>query len=66
MFQALLEVERTAKELDLPTEEIRLMREQESVPVLEDLHRWLQSQYASAQPKSSFGKALFYCLKQLE
>lgn len=62
MFQALYEIERTATELDLPTEEIRLMREQESVPVLESLHRWLQSQYASAQPKSSFGKALFYCL----
>ena len=38
------------------------MREQEALPVLETFHAWLQKQYAQAQPKSSFGKALFYCL----
>jgi transposase len=62
MFQALYEIERVAKELQIPAEEIRLMREQEAVPLLETLHQWLQQQYAVAQPKSSFGKALFYCL----
>lgn len=62
MFQALYEIERTAKELGLSTDEIRLMREQEAVPLLEKFHGWLQQQYAVAQPKSSFGKALFYCL----
>jgi transposase len=62
MFQALYEIERTAKELKLPTDEIRLMREQEAVPLLDNFHDWLQKQYALAQPKSSFGKALFYCL----
>jgi len=62
MFQALYEIERTAKELDLSTDEIKKMREQEALPLLETLHDWLQKQYAVAQPKSSFGKALFYCL----
>ena len=62
MFQSLYEIERTAKELELSTDEIRMMREQESVPLLDKFHAWLQKQYAVAQPKSSFGKALFYCL----
>jgi transposase len=62
MFQALYEIERTAKELALSTDDIRMMREQEAMPLLDKLHNWLQQQYATAQPKSSFGKALFYCL----
>ncbi len=62
MFQALYEIERTAKELQLATDEIQMMREEEAVPLLDKFHGWLQRQYAMAQPKSSFGKALFYCL----
>jgi hypothetical protein len=62
MFQALYEIERTAKELELSTDEIRMMRDEEAVPLLDNFHDWLQKQYALAQPKGSFGKALFYCL----
>lgn len=62
MFQALYEIERTAKELELPVDGIQMMREEEAVPLLNKFHDWLQKQYAMAQPKSSFGKALFYCL----
>lgn len=62
MFQALYEIERTAKELGLSTEDIKLMRKQEAVPLLDTLHGWLQKQYTIAQPKSAFAKALFYCL----
>lgn len=62
MFQALYEIERTAMELGLKSEDLKLMREQESVPLLASFHLWLQEQYKLAQPKSSFGKALFYCL----
>jgi transposase len=62
MFQSLYEIERTAKELELSTDEIRMMREEEAVPLLEKFHGWLQQQYAITPPKSSYGKALFYCL----
>jgi transposase len=62
MFQALYEIEKTAKELELPTSEITLMRQQEALPLLNNFHQWLQFQYARCQPKSSFGKALYYCL----
>jgi transposase len=62
MFQALYEIERTAKELELSTDEIKMMREEEAVPLLTKFHDWLQKQYVRAQPKSPFGKALYYCL----
>jgi hypothetical protein len=62
MFQSLYEIERTAKELGLSTDEIKMMREEEAVPLLDTFHTWLQKQYMIAQPKSSFGKALYYCL----
>ena len=62
MFQALYEIERTAKELEIRGDDLKLMREQESVPILSQFHNWLHEQYAFANPKSSFGKALFYCL----
>lgn len=62
MFQKLYEVESTAKELELSCDDLKLMREEESVPYLESFHEWLQKQYSLALPKSSFGKALFYCL----
>lgn len=62
MFQSLYEIERTARDLELPSDELKLMRDQEAVPLLETFHKWLQEKYTFAQPKSSFGKALFYCL----
>lgn len=62
MFQKLYEIESTAKELELSRDDLKLMREQESVPHLQTFHEWLQQQYSLALPKSSFGKALFYCL----
>jgi len=62
MFQSLYEIERTAKELSISSNELKLMREQEAVPLLNQFHTWLQEQYLVAQPKSSFAKALFYCL----
>lgn len=62
MFQSLYEIERTARELNIKSDDLKLMREQEAVPLLDNFHAWLQAQYALAQPKSSFGKALYYCL----
>ncbi|MBX9769838.1 MAG: IS66 family transposase [Candidatus Obscuribacterales bacterium] len=62
VFQSLYEIERTAKELQLSAPEIKMMREQEAVPILEQFHSWLKEQYMVTPPTSSFGKALYYCL----
>lgn len=62
MFQSLYEIEKTARTLNITHDELKLMRQQEALPVLNSFHTWLQKQYSIAQPKSSFAKALFYCL----
>jgi len=56
MFQSLYEIERTAKELEIPCDELKVMREQESVPILETFHKWLQEKYAIAQLKALSAK----------
>jgi transposase len=66
VFQALYEIERTAKELAISTEDIRIMREQESRPILVRFKAWLQQQQLSTSAKSTFGKAIFYCLNNWE
>lgn len=62
MFQSLFEIERAAKQLGLQAPALKSMRQEEAVPLLDEFHKWLLEQYKFAQPKSSFGKALFYCL----
>ncbi|MDP3510579.1 MAG: transposase, partial [Candidatus Melainabacteria bacterium] len=36
------------------------------VPILETLYTWMQKQYTLAQPRSSFAKALYYCIHNWE
>jgi hypothetical protein len=62
MFDALFEVERTARELNLSGEDLVKMRRQESAPLLKQMKEWLDTQILSALPASSFGKAVSYCL----
>jgi hypothetical protein len=66
MFQDLFEIEETARELKLTSDEIVLMRQQEAVPILEMLKAWLDQQAITALPRSSFGKAIFYSLNNWE
>jgi hypothetical protein len=62
VFQQLYEIEKTAKELQLPHDALGQMRMQEALPILNEFRKWIQQQYLIAQPKSAYGKALFYCL----
>ncbi len=41
-------------------------RTEEAVPIVATMHVWMQKQYAIAQPRSSFAKALFYCINKWE
>ena len=65
-FQKLFKIEEDAKELGITGEGLRLMREQESKPLLEDFKKWLEIEHQIALPKSSFGKAVSYCLNNWE
>jgi transposase len=61
-YQDLYEIERTAKELELPPQEKQKMREQESLPILKEFHAWLQKEQLTALPRSNYAKAIHYCL----
>lgn len=62
MYRDLFEIERTAKELNLSAQELVLMRQQESLPILERMKKWIDEHSLTALPSSSFGKALTYSL----
>lgn len=62
MFFDIFKIERDARELELSADDVKLMREQESKPILDKMKTWLNTQALIALPKSSFGKAVNYCL----
>jgi transposase len=62
MYSELFEIEKTAKDLELNSQQVKQMREQEAVPILDRLKTWLDKQSLTALPKSSFGKAVSYSL----
>jgi transposase len=61
-FSEIFEIERTARELGLSGNDIKLMREQETSPILNEIKTWLDTHAITALPKSSFGKGVHYCL----
>jgi transposase len=62
LFQDIYDVERQAREL--PEAERRKLRQQATLPKLEELHSWMTEQYRTVTPKSPIGKALEYSLKR--
>jgi transposase len=63
MFGKLYDVEREAREKNLQTEEIRLLRQERSVPVLKVMESWLREEIIQVLPASAIGKAFAYTLK---
>ena len=62
MYRELFKIEREAQELNIKGEQLKLMREQEAKPLLNQMKTWLDHHALIALPKSSFGKAVHYCL----
>jgi transposase len=60
MYGELFEIERRAKEWNLPADQIKKLREQESIPILAKLKTWIDEHTLTALPSSSFGKTLTY------
>lgn len=63
MFGKLYDVEREARENNLHPEQIRLLREEKSVPVLKEMESWLREEIIQVLPASAIGKAYAYTLK---
>lgn len=63
-IQKLYQVERRAREQKLSPEERHELRLDESLPILNELGKWLAAQVRTTTPKSPFGKALIYSVSR--
>lgn len=63
MFQQLYDIERTAREDNLKHDQVKQLREKESLPVLNKLEDWMKENINQVLPKSAIGEAIAYTLK---
>jgi transposase len=63
-IQQLYTIERICKESALNFAEIKEVRQQTSVPILQALDKWMKDQYVQTTPKSAIGKALGYSIER--
>jgi hypothetical protein len=62
MFQKIYATERKAKEQDMNPEQRHELRLDESLPVLNELGKWIFDTYKNVLPKSPIGEAIAYCM----
>jgi len=60
MIQQLYAVERKAKENDLSSDQIKTLRLNEALPVLNELGKWIFAEVKNTLPKSQIGRAMHY------
>lgn len=65
-FHGLYEIERNCKEQKLSYDEIKNVRQRESVPILNELHQWMMTQYKILLPSSPLRTAIAYSLERWE
>jgi len=62
VFQELYDIERKAKQDNLTQEQRYTLRLDESLPILNELSKWIIETYKTVIPKSPMGKATAYCI----
>jgi len=62
IFQKLYDIERKAKEQELTPGQRHELRLDESLPLLNELGKWMAETYKTILPKSPLGKAMAYCI----
>lgn len=62
MFHQLYEIERDAREQGLTHDEIKLLRQEKSAPILLEMETWLKDKLNKVLPKSAIGQAIAYTL----
>ena len=65
-FHGLYEIERNCKERQPSYDEIKNIRQRESVPILNELHEWMVAQYKTLLPSSPLRAAIAYTLERWE
>ena len=64
MFQKLYAVERKAREQDMTPAERHALRLDESLPLMNELGKWMVEAYKATNPKSPLGTATAYCIER--
>jgi len=64
LIQQLYEVERNAKEGHLNAEQVKQLRLKDSLPVINELGKWIFAEVKSTLPKSQIGKAMRYAMER--
>lgn len=62
MFGKLYEIERDAREQNLSHDDIKALRQEKSLPVLQQMEAWLKEKLNLVLPKSAIGQAIAYTL----
>jgi transposase len=63
-IQLLYAIEHKAKEQSLSAEQLSRLRQNESLPILQSLEKWMKEEYIKVLPKSLIGKALGYSIER--
>ena len=64
MFQKLYAIEQKARDENLAPEQRHELRLDHSLPILNELGKWIVTTYKEALPKSPMGKATAYCIER--
>ncbi len=64
LIQQLYAVERNAKEKGLSSDQIKTLRLEESLPVINELGKWIFAEVKNTLPKSQIGKAMHYAMER--
>jgi len=62
LFAKLYDIERITKEEYVTGDALPQLRQQQAVPVLQELKQWMTDQYPQVTPKSPIGQAIAYSL----
>jgi transposase len=62
LMQQLYALEREARERELSHEDRQQLRQEKSVPVLQQMERWMKQEIQKVLPQSAIGKAIAYTL----
>lgn len=65
-MQQLYAIEQHARDKKMSFEETYQLRQQQAVPILNHLGKWMKENYVQVTPKSSIGKALAYSITRWE
>lgn len=65
-MQQLYTIEQMARDKKMSFDDIYQLRQQQAVPILDHLGKWMKEAYKQVTPKSSIGKALAYSIERWE